>query len=105
MFAQIITMTVPPGSIENLRTLITEEYLPQVINRPGFISAGLLEQVDDRNATQLVIYWRSHQDVESANQTTGLAGSPYSIAARIPGLRVQRHSYIVKVSTEHALQL
>ena len=104
MFAQIITMKVPPGDIEKLRRLIAEEYLPEVSNRPGFVSAGLLEQVDDRHTTQLVVYWRTQQDVENASQTTGLAGSPYSIAARIPGMRLQRYSYIVKVSTQHALQ-
>ena len=104
MFAQIITMKVPPGNIERLRALISSEYLSEVRSRPGFVSASLLEQVDDRDSTQLVIYWETQQDVETANQTTGLAGSPYSIAARIPGMRVQRHSYIVKVSTEHALQ-
>jgi hypothetical protein len=104
MFAQIITMKVPTGDIEELRTLIAEEYLPEVSDRPGFISAGLLEQVDDRDTAQLVIYWKTQQDVESAQQTTGLVGSPYSIAARIPGMRIQRHSYIVKVSTEHAMQ-
>jgi hypothetical protein len=104
MFAQIITMKVPPGNIEGLRTLIMSEYLTEVRNRPGFVAASLLEQVDDRNTTQLIIYWETQRDVEAANQTTGLAGSPYSIAARIPGMRVQRQSYIIKVSTEHALQ-
>lgn len=104
MFAQIITMKVPTGNIQELRTLIAEEYLPEVSDRPGFISAGLLEQVDDRDTAQLVIYWKTQQDVERAQQTTGLIGSPYSIAARIPGMRIQRHSYIVKVSTEHAMQ-
>ena len=105
MFAQIITMKVPIGDIQELRMLIAEEYLPEVSTRPGFISAGLLEQVDDRESTQLVIYWKTQQDVENANQTTGLAGSPYSIAARIPGMRIQRHSYIIKVSSELAVQL
>ena len=47
MFAQIITMKVPIGDIQELRMLIAEEYLPEVSTRPGFISAGLLEQVDD----------------------------------------------------------
>lgn len=103
MFAQIITMKVPPGRIQDLRTLIAEEYLPEVTNRAGFVSACLLEQVDDRETTQLVIYWKTQQDVENASQTTGLAGTPHSIASRIPGMRIQRHSYIVKVSTEVAL--
>ena len=104
MFAQIITMKVPSGNIQELRMLIAEEYLPEVSGRAGFVSAGLLEQVDDRETTQLVIYWKTQQDVERAQQTSGLVGSPYSIAARIPGMRIQRHSYIIKVSTELALQ-
>jgi len=104
MFAQIITMKVPDGTIERLRVLIADEYLPVVSTRPGFVSASLLEQVDDRNMTHLVVYWETQQDVENANLTTGLAGSTSSIAARIPGLRVQRHSYIVKVTVEQALQ-
>ncbi len=103
MFTQIITMRVPANSIETLRTLITDEYLPEVQTRSGFVSANLLEQVDDRNMTHLIINWETQSDVEAASHTSSLAGSPYSIVARIPGMRVQRHSYLVTVNVEQVM--
>ncbi len=103
MFAQIITMKVPSGGIDKLRTLITETYLPEVRNRRGFVSAHLLEQVDDRETAHLIVRWATQTDVEEATQTSHLIGSPSSIAAYIPGMRVQRTSFIVTIGAEVAL--
>lgn len=100
MFVQIIEMQAPAGKIRELRSLIAGEYLPALQDRVGFIAAHLLEQVDDRDSAQLLIFWDSHASVENANRTGVLAGSTTSIAARIPGLRVQRQSYIVNVSVD-----
>ena len=105
MFTQIITMKVPDGNIERLRALIADEYLPDVQTRSGFVSANLLEQVDDRNTTHLIVNWETQASVEAASHTSSLAGSPYSIVARIPGMRVQRHSYLVTVAVEQALSV
>jgi len=100
MFVQIIEMKVPYGQISKLRHMIEQEYMPALRDRPGFIRADLLEQVDDRNETLLIAYWESHADLEATNNTGVLAGSTTSIAARIPGLRIQRQSYVVDVTTE-----
>ena len=79
MFAQIITMKVSPGDIEKLRRLIAEEYLPEVSNRPGFVSAGLLEQVDDRQNHRGVA-----QLVEHPSPKRRVGGSSPSFPARTP---------------------
>lgn len=94
MFVQMVSMEVPLGQISDLRDMLFGEYLPALRERPGFIAAHLLEQIDDRNSAFLLIYWDSQRSVE--DEKTGiLAGSPHSIAARMPGLRVRRQSYIV----------
>ena len=100
MFVQIIDLQVPPGQVKEARRLVADEYLPALQDRNGFISAHLLEQVDDRDYLKLVIYWDEQKSVEEANRTGVLAGSTTSIAARIPGMRVQRQSYITKVFVE-----
>jgi heme-degrading monooxygenase HmoA len=100
MFVQMISMRAPTGEIKSLRSLIAHEYLPAVRARPGFVAAHLLEKVDDRDCAELMIFWDSQSAVEEANRTTALAGSDHSIAARMPGLRIQRQSYIVKVAVD-----
>lgn len=100
MFVQIISMVAPAGRIVELRELIATEYLPALTARSGFVSAHLLEQVDDRDATKLIIFWDNQAAVENLNRTGVLAGSTHSIAARMPGIRIERNSYIVKVSTQ-----
>jgi hypothetical protein len=42
---------------------------------------------------------------EDANRTGVLAGSDGSIAARMPGLRIRRQSYIIKVAVENEPEL
>ena len=97
MFAQMINMVVPPGRSKELCNMLFDEYLPALRERPGFISAQLLEQIDDRNVVFLLIYWESQRSVED-EKTGVLVGSPHSIAARLPGLKVKRQSYIVEHS-------
>ncbi len=100
MFVQVIEMLAPAGQIEALRKLVQEEYLPSIRSRPGFLTAHLLEQLDNRDETKLVIYWDTHASLEDANRTGVLAGSTTSIAARMPGLKVQRQSYLVNVKSD-----
>jgi heme-degrading monooxygenase HmoA len=99
MYVQIVSMQCPMGQIKQLRELLADEYLPALTKRPGFINAHLLEQVDDRDFAKLIIYWDSQGAYEETVRTGVLTDSPSSIAARMPGLRVQRDSYIVKVTT------
>jgi quinol monooxygenase YgiN len=103
MFVQILTMQVPSGQIGQLRELIATEYLPALQGREGFRAAHLLEQVDDRDHTKLLIFWDSQAAVEKSGRTGVLAGSTTSIVARMPGLNVARDSYIVKVSATESV--
>jgi len=98
MFVQMISMQAPLGKIEDLRKLLLSEYLPALENRPGFITAHLLEQVDDRDSAHLMIYWSNQRALEATETTGVLAGSTTSIVARMPGLRVQRQSYIATMT-------
>jgi heme-degrading monooxygenase HmoA len=98
MFVQIISLTAPLNHIAQLRELVSNEYLPALRNRPGFVAAHLLEQVDDPDSAQLIVYWDDQRSVEDAVKTGVLAGSTQSIAARMPGLRIQRQSYVVRVA-------
>lgn len=101
MFVQMITLKAPMNHIARLRQLVAEEYLPAIRNRPGFISAHLLEQVDDPDTAKLIVNWENQVAVEDTHKTGVLAGSAQSIAARMPGLRIERQSYIVRVSVDH----
>lgn len=104
MFVQIIHMQAPSGEIAKVRQLIEGEYIPAIRNRAGFISAHLLEKIDDRDTAELIVYWDSQADVENFHKTETLMGSTHSIAARIPGMRVQKESYIAKVAVKNSRQ-
>ncbi|MDX1993446.1 MAG: antibiotic biosynthesis monooxygenase [bacterium] len=100
MFVQVISMKAPAESNTRLRRLVSEEYLPALRTRPGFVAAHLLEQVDDLDNTILLVYWDNQAALENLNSTGVLSGSVESIAARLPGLHIQRQSYIVGVTVE-----
>jgi hypothetical protein len=105
MYAQITLMRAPIGKIAELRRLIEDEYLPVVRTRPGFQAAFFLEQVDDRDTAQLVQLWDNQAAIENFHKTGLLQGSDQSIAARLPGIRIQRQGYVVRVTmtaSEHA---
>lgn len=101
MFVQVITLKAPQDHNKELRQLVADEYLPAIRNRPGFVSANLLEQVDDPDTAQLIVYWDSQRSVENTHRTGVLTGTTQSIAARLPGLRVQRQSYIARVTIDN----
>lgn len=98
MYAQRTRIRVPAGKIAQLRQMIESDYLPVVSRRPGFISAYLLEQVDDEDEAELVVFWGTHADAESFTRTGLLASSIQALAAHLPGLQMQRQGYIVRVS-------
>lgn len=100
MYVQIISMQAPMGKSETLRRFISDEYLPAIRAAAGFISANLLEQVDDRDSAKLVVFWENQRAVENAHSTGLLLGTDSSLAAKIPGIKVQRQSYIMQASAE-----
>jgi hypothetical protein len=85
--------------IGRLRAVIDDSYLPAVRARPGFLGAYLLEQVDDPDCAQLVVFWDSHAAVESFHRTGLLETSVQAIAAHVPGVQVKRQGYIVQLAT------
>ena len=102
MYAHVTVIRVAEGKITELRTLIEREYIPTVSQRPGFVAAHLLEQVDDVESAQLITFWDNQEALENSRRTTTLQGSDQSIAARMPGLRIERQGYIVRVSTQNS---
>jgi hypothetical protein len=84
--------------MSKLRDLIEEKYVPIVRARPGFLAVYLLEQVDDPDSAQLMIFWDSHAAVESFHSTGLLESSVQAIAADLPGVQVRRQGYIVQLA-------
>jgi len=102
MYAQITVLRVPLNKIGELRQIIDNTYLPVVRNRPGFLAAYLLEQIDDPDNAQLIQFWDSQGDVENFHRTGLLEASIQSIAAYIPGVQIKRQGYIVRVAVRGA---
>ena len=105
MYAQITGIRVPMNQMSQLRQVIESKYLPVVRGRPGFLAGYLLEQVDDPNSAQLVLFWDSHGAVENFNRTGVLEASIYGLAADIPGLEIQRQGYTVPLAVRGAHEL
>ena len=103
MYAQVTLLRAPMGKMAELRTLIQDNYLPSVSQREGFLSAHLLEQIDDPDSAQLVVYWSCQAAVEDANRTGLLRQTIESLVANMPYTKIQRQGYIVNVSTEAAM--
>jgi heme-degrading monooxygenase HmoA len=93
----VTTIQVPLNQMEQLREVIESKYLPVVRTRPGFRAGYLLEQIDDPDNAQLVLFWEDHAAVENFNRTGLLQASIHALAADVPGLRVQREGYLVQV--------
>lgn len=106
MYAQITTLKAPMGKMAQLRRLIAETYLPDVQKRDGFISAHFLEQIDDPDTAQLIMYWETQAALERSRQTGLLRQTLEGLAAELPGLRFQKQGYSVELqlysSTAHA---
>ncbi|MBZ0277582.1 MAG: antibiotic biosynthesis monooxygenase [Anaerolineae bacterium] len=98
MYAQITDIRVPYSKISELRQVIEGQYLPVVQQRPGFLAAYLLEQVDDRDSAQLTIFWDDQAAVENFHRTGLLEASVQSLAAYVPGVQIHRQGYIVRVA-------
>ena len=98
MYAQASSIRVPMGTMAQMRHVIEQEYLPRVRSRPGFLSAQFLEQIDDPESALLIVCWDKQASVENFNRTNLLEASVQAIAARIPGVRVQREAYLISVN-------
>ncbi|MBC6936298.1 MAG: hypothetical protein DWB42_10710 [Chloroflexi bacterium] len=98
MYAQVTQLQVPMNKIGELRHIIDSQYLPVVRNRPGFLAAYLLEQIDDPDSAQLVQFWDSQADVENFHRTGLLESSVQGIAAHMPGVQIKRQGYMVRVA-------
>lgn len=98
MYAQVTFLQVPIDQMPVLRELIETRYLPVVRQRPGFKAGYLLEQIDDPERAQLVMFWDEHASVESFNRTGMLQASLYALTAEMPDLIVQRQGYMVRAA-------
>ena len=67
--------------------------------RSGFISAQLLEQIDDPDFALLILCWDNQAAVENFNRTNLLEASIQGLAALMPGVHIQRQGYQVSIST------
>jgi len=101
MYVQEITLFAPQGKMADLRAMIEQEYLPAVRQNKGFVHGYLLEQIDAPDTAKLTEFWDSQSDLENVRKTQLLTGSTQSLAANLPGLRIQQQGYIVQVSTEN----
>lgn len=98
MYAQVTYIQVPLGKTAEIRHILETDYLPVVRVRPGFVAAYVLEQVDDPERLEMVQFWDSHAAVENFSRTGLLESSVQALAAWLPGVRVQRQGYLVRVA-------
>ncbi len=98
MYAQKTIIRAPLGKIAELRQVIAQKYLPVVRARPGFMAAYLLEQVDDTDVCEMIQFWDTQAALENFNRTGMLQASIQSIAAELPGVRLERQGYVIRVA-------
>jgi hypothetical protein len=99
MYAQVTSLRVPVDQMPLLRDVLETRYLPIVRQRPGFKAGYLLEQIDDPEAAQLVMFWETHAAVENFNRTGMLQASLHALTAEMPDVIVQRQGYAVSLAT------
>ena len=102
MYTQITHIKVPLNQMSLFRQVIEEKYLPVVRGRPGFLAGYLMEQVDDPDCAQLILFWDDHASVENFHRTGLLQASISILATEVPGVTLHRESYLVKVVTKAA---
>ncbi len=99
MYAQKTSIRVPLENMHQMREIVQRTYLPKIRTRPGFVSAFLLEQVDDPDRAELVVLWEDQAALERFNSTGMLEASVQGLAARLPGVQIQREGYLVSLLT------
>jgi quinol monooxygenase YgiN len=98
MYAQKTVIHAPLGRMADLRQIIAQKYLPVVRARPGFVAAYLFEQVDDPEACELIQFWDTQAALENFHRTGMLQASLQSIAVDLPGVRLERQGYVIRVA-------
>jgi hypothetical protein len=98
MYAQVTFLQVPLNQMPLLHDLIETRYLPVVRQRDGFKAGYLLEQIDDPEVAQLILFWDEQAAVESFNRTGMLQASLHALTAEMPHLIVQRQGYVVRLA-------
>lgn len=98
MYVQKTVIQAPMGKLAELRQIIAQKYLPVVRARPGFMAAYLLEQVDDENACELIQFWDNQAAIENFHSTGMLQASLQGLAAEVPGTRIRRQGYVIRVA-------
>jgi hypothetical protein len=98
MYAQVTFLQVPIDQMPVLRDLLETRYLPIVRQRAGFRAGYLLEQIDDPDTAQLVLFWDEQAAVESFNRTGMLQASLHALTTEMPDLIVQRQGYAVRLA-------
>ena len=104
MYAQVTYLRVPINKSAELRDIMETRYLPVVRLRPGFLAGYLLQQVDDPDTAQLVLFWDSQTAVENFTRTGLLESSVYALATDIPGVEIKRQGYLVPLAVRGGLQ-
>lgn len=98
MYAQVTFINVPMNQMPRLRDILETRYLPIVRQRPGFKAGYLLEQIDDADTAQLVLFWENHAAVENFNRTGSLLASLEGLMVEMPDIQVRRQGYVVQLS-------
>lgn len=98
MYAQVTFINVPMNQMPRLRDILETRYLPIVRQRPGFKAGYLLEQIDDADTAQLVLFWENHAAVENFNRTGSLLASLEGLMVEMPAIQVRRQGYVVQLS-------
>ena len=98
MYAQSTLIRVPLGYMEQMREMIRRDYFPILEERPGFVSALLLEQEDDPDRAEMLVIWQDQAAVERFNSTGMLEATIHALAAYLPEAQVQRQGYRLSVS-------
>ena len=104
MYAQATSIRVPMGNMDRLREIVKRDYLPKIRVRPGFVTAFLMEQVDDPDRAELVILWDNQASVERFNSTGLLEATVHGLAAHLPGVQIQRQGYALTVMSGARLE-
>ena len=97
MYAQTTLIRTPLGAMVKMREIVRRDYLPKIRVRPGFVSAFLMEQVDDPDRAELIILWENQAAVEHFNSTGMLEATIHGLASRLPGVQIQRQGSVLTV--------
>ena len=100
MYAQLTHLTVPMGKQEEIREFVKNQYFNNIRDRQGFITAYLLEAIDDPQVIEIITCWENQQTIEDARRTGSLQQTVQLLASYFPGVRIQRQAYKVTATVD-----